>query len=276
MSRWIEVAAGIFQARYQPYDVTVSVVRGADGVLVVDTRSSHREADEVRHDLRSLGSAPVRWVVNTHAHFDHSFGNYRFGSDSDLGARIYGHERMPAHLLDFEVPKLARFVETGDERAAEWAEVVVTPPTGLVADRSEIDLGDRTVALVHLGRGHTDNDLLLHVPDADAWLVGDLIEESGPPMYGSDCFPLEWSDTVSALTDRLGGETVVVPGHGMAVGAEFVAEQLADLRTVADLIRQLHSAGVPVEAALDEGAGCWPFPADGLSDAVRRGYRHVR
>ena len=273
MTRWAEVADGIFVGRYQPYDVNVTVVRGADGLLVVDTRSSHREADEIRRDLTTLGAAlPVRWVVNTHAHFDHSFGNYRFGPDSDLGAPIYGHERAPAHLLEYETPKLADFVETDTERSAEWAEVIITPPTELVAERASIDLGDRSVELLHLGRGHTDNDLLLHVRAVDTWLVGDLIEESGPPMYAPDCFPLEWPETVSALTGRLGDDTVVVPGHGTTVDSGFVAAQLADLRAVADLIRELHVAGVPVEAALGEGGDRWPFPAEGLAAAVRRGF----
>lgn len=272
MTRWTEVAEGIFVGRYQPYDVNVTVVRGTDGLLVVDTRSSHREAEEIRSDLTSLGSLPVRWVVNTHAHFDHSFGNFRFGPDSDLGAPIYGHERVPAHLLEYETPKLARFIESDVERAAEWAEVVITAPTELVAKRGVVDLGDRSMELLHLGKGHTDNDLLLHVPAVDAWLVGDLIEESGPPAYGDDCFPLEWPETIAALIAQLGTDTVVVPGHGVAVDPAFVTDQLADLRAVADLIRDLRAAGVPVEAAVAEGANRWPFPAEGLHDAVRRGY----
>ena len=60
--------------------------------------------------MRELGTLPVRWVVNTHAHFDHTFGNARFGPDSDLGAPIYGHERVPAHLDAYERPMLAELI----------------------------------------------------------------------------------------------------------------------------------------------------------------------
>lgn len=263
MNRWLEVADGVLVGRYQPYDVNVTVVR--DCRQIVDRGTPGRrihEADEIRRDLAALGALPVRWIVDTHAHFNHSFGNYRFGPDSDLGAPIYGHERMPAHLLEYEAPKLDRFIEVDPQRAEEWAEVVITPPTELIGSRAEIDLGDRVVELVHLGRGHTENDLLLHI--GDTWLVGDLIEESGPPMYAPDCFPLEWPETVAALIGRLGTGTVVVPGHGVAVDSGFVAGQLADLRTVADLIRELRSAGVPVEAAVAEGGYRWPFPVEGL------------
>lgn len=173
-------------------------------------------------------------------------------------------------LLEYETLKLAHFVETDASRSAEWAEVVITPPTVLVGERAAIDLGDRSVELLHLGRGHTDNDLLLHV--GDSWLVGDLIEESGPPMYAPDCFPLEWPETIHALTGRLGADSIVVPGHGVAVDPAFVMEQLTALRVVADLIRELHTAGVPVQAAVSAGADRWPFPAEGLQAAVRRGY----
>ena len=55
-----------------------------------------------------------------------------------------------------------------------------------------IDLGDRVVELVHPGRGHTGGDLVVRVPDADVLLAGDLVEESAPPSYGPDCFPLDW------------------------------------------------------------------------------------
>jgi len=86
---------------------------------VVDTRSSHREADEIRRDLSALDEQPVRWVVNTHAHFDHSFGIYCFGPHSDPRAPIDGHERLPAHLRTYETPTLARFRTGGDGRAQE-------------------------------------------------------------------------------------------------------------------------------------------------------------
>jgi glyoxylase-like metal-dependent hydrolase (beta-lactamase superfamily II) len=104
---WVEVAAGVFQRRYNPLDVSVCVIRGSDGLAVVDTRSSPRQADQMLADLRELGSRPVQRVINTHAHFDHCFGNQRFGSGSDLSVPIYGHARVPAHLDAHERPMLA-------------------------------------------------------------------------------------------------------------------------------------------------------------------------
>src|SRR6516165_11971854 len=127
MAAWAEVAAGVFQRRYQPHDVSVCVVRSTGGLLVCDTRSSHRQADELRADLKELGTQRVRWVINTHAHFDHTFGNARFGPGSDISAPIYGHERMPAHLDAYERRELAGLSAEAEE-PEEWREVVITSP----------------------------------------------------------------------------------------------------------------------------------------------------
>jgi glyoxylase-like metal-dependent hydrolase (beta-lactamase superfamily II) len=273
MSLWTEVADRVYQRRYNPLDVSVCVVRGDRGMLVVDTRSSHREADEIRADLAAaFGAASVLGVVNTHAHFDHCFGNYRFGPDSDLAVPIYGQERVPAHLVEYEEPMLADWISRGVEPVADWREVVITPPTHLVGEETTLDVGNRAVELVHLGRGHTDNDLLVHLPDAATWLVGDLLEESGPPMYGSGSFPLDWPETIGALRDRLAGNAVLVPGHGAPVGPAFAAAQQRELWEVANLIRELHASGVPAEEALAEGGDRWPYPQDKLGSAVSQGY----
>lgn len=267
MSGWAEVADGVFQRRYEPWDVNVCVVRGSDGLLVVDTRASARQADQVRAHLRELGPRRVAGVVNTHAHFDHTFGNQRF-----TDVPIYGHERVPAHVDAYERPMLADWVATREEPVDEWAEVVITPPTVLVGDEHRILLGDRGVELLHLGRGHTDNDIVVHVPDASVWLVGDLVEESGPPMYGSGCFPLEWPTTCAALAGRLSSTDLVVPGHGTAVDRDFVVEQQGRLAEVADLVRELHGAGVPVGQARSEGGTRWALEQDGLDQAIAAGY----
>jgi glyoxylase-like metal-dependent hydrolase (beta-lactamase superfamily II) len=273
MAAWVEVADRVYQARYQPHDVSVCVVRGQHGLLVVDTRSSHREADEIIADLAALGPHPVRWAVNTHAHFDHSFGNARFAPGSAVGVPIYGHELVPAHHDAYERPMLARWLADEEEPLEDWREVVITSPTELVGERTVLDLGDRVVELRHLGRGHTDNDLLVHVPDAATWLVGDLVEESGPPMYGSGSFPLDWPRTVGVLLDTIENGATLVPGHGAPVDAAFVAAQQTDLLAVAELLTELHGAGVPAERAVEAGGQRWPFPPEGLATAVVDGYR---
>ena len=268
---WAEVADGVFQRRYNPLDISICVVRGSGGLLVVDTRSSPQQADEILADLRELGRDPVVAVVNTHAHFDHTFGNQSF-----RGVPIYGHDLVPAHLATYEAPMLAQWLARGEEPREEWEAVELTAPTVLVGREHRLAVGDRAVDLFHLGRGHTDNDIVLHVPSAGAWIVGDLVEESGPPMYGSGCFPLEWPTTAAALAARLTTADVVVPGHGRPVTRQFVESQQAQLAGVADLIRELHAAGVPQEQALDAARDRWPLPAEGLGPAVSAAYASLQ
>ncbi|MGH3490185.1 MAG: MBL fold metallo-hydrolase, partial [Actinopolymorphaceae bacterium] len=180
---WTEVGPGCFARRYPSYDLTIGVVVGADGILVVDTRASLGEADELGADLRRLSPAPVRWVVDTHWHFDHCFGNARFTE-----AVIYGHESVPA-MLEARADDVRTELSA---RSAEWAQEMaaleVVPPGRTFASVAMIDLGDRVVELVHPGRGHTEGDVVVRVPDADVVYAGDLVEESGPPSYGDDSY----------------------------------------------------------------------------------------
>ena len=85
-----------------------------------------------------------------------------------------------------------------------------------------LDLGGTTAELLHLGRGHTDNDLLVHLPASGVWLTGDLVEESGPPVYGSGSFPLDWPATIGRLRAEAGDRWPFpegLPGAGLAAAA---------------------------------------------------------
>ena len=282
---WDEVADGCFRRRYRAFDLNIGVVRGSDALLVVDTRADLRQADELLDDLRVFGQ-PVRWVVNSHWHFDHVFGNQRFverarGEHADVGAdvstdlELWGHPDVPKLWLDDEAGYRAALRETyGDEAGDEYDRVTLTLPDHLVADRHALDLGDRVVELAHVGLGHTSNDLVVVVPHAGVVFAGDLFEESAPPAYGDDSYPLEWPATADALLAM--GAAVFVPGHGALMSARAAGEQANEIAIVAGLIRELHAAGIPVDVALKEARGRWPFPTETLAEAVRRGYERLR
>lgn len=222
---WVELADRTFCRRYDPWDVTVGVVLGSAGMMVIDTRASEEEGRELLADLRELDQRLPRWVVNTHPHFDHVRGN----------AVVAG---------------------------AAAARVIDRPAT--------VDLGDRTVDVRHLGRGHTGRDLVVTVPGA--LFTGDLVEESGPPQYDELSHPLDWPATNARLVAMIGEHDRVVPGHGAVVDRAFAVRQQLELEIVARTIRDVHQAGVPVNRALRAGREHWPFPAAGLVDAVLRGY----
>ncbi|GAB2680660.1 MBL fold metallo-hydrolase [Thalassiella azotivora] len=245
----MEVADGVLQGRYDPFDVTVGVVRGEDGLLLVDTRSSAREARRLLEDL-VVFAVPVRAVVLTHAHFDHSFGTHRVLASTGP-VPVYGHERLAGHLDAYERPDLERWVRDGDGPVPGLGEVRLVEPDQVVVDEHRVLLGDREVRLWHPGRGHTDHDLVVHVPAAGCWLVGDLVEESGPPSVGADSDLRAWPATLGRLLGRIGDGDVVIPGHGAAVDRTFVEQQRSHLRERAAGPR------TPGEGVGSQDAGTW-------------------
>lgn len=268
MSSWNEVADRVYQRRYDPLDISVCLVVADDGVLLVDTRCNPREGREIRDDVAAFTPLPVRWVVNTHAHYDHTFGNQVF-----TDAEIFGHHLIPRHFDDYERGRLEAWA--ADPAASpqyDWRDVVLTPPTVAVSAARDLELGGRIVRLHPLAPGHTDTDLVVEVPDAGAWLVGDVVEQSGPPMYGSGSFPLDWPDVVHELSHLVGEGDVVIPGHGTAVDRAFLVEQAGVLRVVADGIRQAFDRSEPIESASERVASSSRLPVEIIESAVLRGY----
>ena len=273
-----EVADRVWVARYEWFDVNVTLVGGDRGLLVVDTHASATAARAVVEDIRRLGAGAVVAVVNTHEHFDHtSFGN------GELRA-AYGDLPIHAHETAAErtVPAGERIKAAYDDEPDDPHREEVRATEIVAADRTfssarVLDLGERMVELVHPGRGHTAGDLVVRVPDADVLLAGDLVEESalrhGVPGFGEDCYPFDWPlslDVVLALTTP---GSVIVPGHGAPVDRDFVEEQRNAIGAVAETIRDLAARGVPVGQALELAE--WPYPREELAAAVRRGYEQL-
>lgn len=276
MTGFLEVADRVWVARYAWFDVNVSVVEGPAGLVVVDTNASETAAHEVLADLRKLSRAPLVAAVNTHVHFDHTFGNGVFAAE---GAEVVAHEAaaeaLPEHAAEIRGQAAAELDE--DPRYAELVDTHPLVPSRTFSSALTLDLGDRLVELIHPGKGHTGGDLVVRVPDADVVLAGDLVEESalrgGAPGFGEDSWPMEWPTTLDLALNLVGPDTVVVPGHGAPVGREFVQEQRAALGVVAETIRDLAGRGVPLDQALE--AAEWPYPREQLRHAVRRGYEHL-
>ena len=117
MATWTRVAHGIHQRRGGPFDLSVVVIEGGDGLLVVDTGAEPAEAEEILADLASRFDRPVRWVVNTHAHFDHTFGNQVFGPGSTTDAAILGHAGIARHFERYEGPAAGGVARRSHPRA---------------------------------------------------------------------------------------------------------------------------------------------------------------
>lgn len=177
MATWTRVAHGVHQRRGGPFDLSVVVIEGDDGLLVVDTGAEPAEAEEILADLASRFDRPVRRVVNTHAHFDHTFGNQVFGPGSTTDAAILGHAGIARHFERYEGPRLAAWrADPTREPDRRWADLRLVPPSHPVERMTRLDLGGRDVELLPQAPAHTDTDLVLLVPAQRVWIVGDLVE----------------------------------------------------------------------------------------------------
>jgi glyoxylase-like metal-dependent hydrolase (beta-lactamase superfamily II) len=263
MSVWQEIGDRVWVRRYALLDQAIGAVAGDDGLLIVDSRMSHRRGAELKAELREL-DLPVRWLVNTHYHYDHCWGNSAFEP-----VELLAHERCPAALVARSEDWRARLVAEDPDHAEEFQEVVVVPPDHLFADMTSIDLGGRVVQLRYLGRGHTDSDIVVRVPDAGVLFAGDLLENGAPP-YFDDGFPLDWPATIEALLSLVAGP--VAPGHGDVADRSFVEAQLADLRLVAALGTEVAARELDLSTAAARG----PYGAAASRSPIQRAAAQAR
>ena len=255
-SIWREVGDRVWVRRYASLDQTIGVIGGAEGLVVIDTRATHPLADELRMDIRALGSHPLAAVVNTHGHWDHAFGNARF-----LPVPIWGHVRCATMIVERGEEMRARLIpEFPDE---PFDEVELTPPTELFEESATLDLGDRQVELRYLGRGHTDNDIVITVPDASVLFAGDLLENAPAPAFG-DSYPIAWVETGRALLGMVEG--AVIPGHGDPFDVQFARDQVEQLAALAGLGKGVESGAIGPDEAIRRS----PFPAEPTATALER------
>jgi glyoxylase-like metal-dependent hydrolase (beta-lactamase superfamily II) len=257
---WREVTVGVYVCLAQPASVNLGLVLGSDFALVVDTGSSPRQGRLLREAARSVTDAPVLAAVATHWHYDHCFGLAGF---TDVAT--YAHESVRNRLRSPEAAAVAA------DLGVEVSEIALASREVVVA--TALDLGGRRVEIAHLGRGHTDGDLIVVVPDANVLFAGDLIESANAPWYGADSFPHEWAATLDSVIGLMTADTLAVPGHGEPVKREFVFGQRGRVAAVSGEIRRLSEAGITAPEALRDGS--WPFPAEHITDGIDAGYRQL-
>lgn len=249
---WQEVADGVLVRRHRSLDLNCGLVLGDGACLVVDTRAHLGEAADLVAAVRAVTRHP--WtVVNTHAHYDHCFGNAAFRPAAVWGSRGCAD----ALRTGGEAQRAAVAAGLDAAEAALVRAAPIDPPDSLVDDVAVLDIGGREVVLRHLGRGHTDHDLVVEVEtsgDGTVLFAGDLVEEGAPPAF-EDAWPVEWPATLGRLHALARGP--VVPGHGAVVDAAFVGAQREELLAVVSALR---------EGRLDAG----PYPEATMATAASR------
>ncbi|MQA08944.1 MAG: MBL fold metallo-hydrolase [Pseudonocardiaceae bacterium] len=250
-----EVADGVF-AYVQPDGTwwinNTGFLVGPQGVVSVDSCSTERRTRAYREAIATVTTAPVRTLVNTHHHGDHTFGNCLFPT-----ATIVGHERAREEAIAFGAPRPLPYWDHPD-----WGELTLDPPFLTFTDEIAVHVGDLRVELKYVGTpAHTTNDVLVWVPEHSVLYCGDLVFNGGTPflLMGSVNGAIE---ALEKAVRPLGAGTIV-PGHGPVFTDDAPVQATLDyLRFVADLAVRGKEAGVsPLDAARDTDLGRfaeWP------------------
>lgn len=306
--RFEKIADGIF---YATASGTMQVganspVIVTDGeTILIDSETSPAAGRALVQDIKVFTDKPVKYVIDSHFHYDHLFGNQIFGSDVQIIGHDHTRERLKANTLEqytflTSIRPLAARVEGLRQRIAQEAdpqqkatlerqvqnslayqeqvkEVRQTPPNVTFDNTLTLDRGGRELHLMYLGRGHTDTDVVTFLPKERIVATGDLMESV--ISYMGDSYPEDWIATLDKLK-ALDFDTVL-PGHGVPFkGKERITAFQAYLRDLIAQTNALKRQGLSAEDAaakvdLTKHAAMFPqIRAVGVDAAVtRRIYR---
>ena len=237
-----EVSQGIY-AYIQPDGSwglnNTGFITGDSGVIAIDTCFTEARTKALLEAIRSVSDRPIRTLVNTHQHGDHTNGNYQLPA-----ATIIGHELCRQGMLEMGLPTVN---PNPMYSGVQWGNLRLAPPFVTFEDKLTIYSDDLKIDMRYVGPAHTTNDIIAWIPERKLLFAGDLLFNGGTPfvMMGSVAGSLRALEQLRAIP----AETIV-PGHGAVCGPELIDDMVAYLRWVQDLARRGFEKGLtPLEAA---------------------------
>ena len=272
------IANGIYMIRHEdapdlfPQGNT-TVIIGNNEVLVVDACYLPSSAKQDIDQIRKWTNKPVRWLVNTHWHYDHTMGNGTYANEFP-GIHIVAHTETRNQIVGYNPGWFERFPSRGDRFQKmlddgkdesgnalteadikelkdaiagiqpvqnEFKKIIDAPPNVTFDSEMTIDLGDRIVELKFLGRGNTAGDAVVFLPAEKILIVGDLLDYPVPYLGGG--FPTEEIVTLKKMRDM--DALTFIPGHGIAVHGKEYLSLVIDLMTavVEEVSKQVYKLG---------------------------------
>jgi len=238
------------------FGANAGIIIGRDGIAVVDTLVSAKEARRFIKAIRAVSKKPIKYVINTHYHLDHAFGNAEFVK---LGAVVIAQENDKQTMAKTAEETLKNAGEYG-LTPEDMKGTTIAYPVLSYGDRLTIDLGNQLVELRHARPSHTDGDTLVFLPDKKVFFAGDILFTNYHPFLAEGNIE-EWCDELDDL-QAMDAE-VIIPGHGPISGKKDLADMKQYLLQFDQQAKALATQGTDPQALADEMLKTLPQRAEG-------------
>jgi cyclase len=227
------------------FGVNAGAIIGKDGIIVVDTMVSAKEAKRLIRDIRAVSDKPIKYAINTHYHLDHAFGNSEF---EKLGAVIVAHANADRNLRAHgeETLKNAKYFGLSE---SDMEGTRVAYPSVTFNDRMAISTGDQEVQLIYAGPSHTDGSIIVYLPGKKILFAGDALFTKYHPFIAEGNIE-SWTKVLDSIEAM--DVTTIIPGHGPASGKNDVAEMRAYLIAFDKEAKELSTQTKDIQAIVTE------------------------
>lgn len=229
------------------FGANAGIIIGKDGIVVVETMVSAKEAKRFIRDIRAISRKPIRYVVNTHYHLDHVFGNSEFAK---LGAVIIAQENVKK-AMENSAGETLKNVRAYGLTPEDIKGTTVAYPVLTYGDRMTINIDGQQIELIHARHCHTDGDTLVYLPDKKVLFAGDILFTNYHPFLAEGNIE-EWAKELDDIKSM--DAEKIIPGHGPLSGkrdledmkeyilmfdqkAKELASQLDDVQKIATAIQ---------------------------------------
>ncbi len=199
------------------FGANAGIVIGDKGILVVDTLGSVKGARKFIEDIKKISDKPIRYVVDTHSHFDHTFGNSEFAA---MHAVILAQTSCPINM-NKKLPLVIKNAKSYGITEEDAKAIKITYPDVTSPEMMRIDLGNVSVDILFMAPSHTDDSVMVFIPRDRVLFSGDVLFTDYYPYMG-DGDIIGWGKTldfiVSVPVDK------IIPGHGPVSAKKDVIE----------------------------------------------------
>ena len=250
------------------FGANAGIIVGQDGVIVVDTLATAKEARKMINDIKSLTNKPIRYVINTHTHFDHCFGNSEF---AELGAVIISHKSGKASLMKVG-DRLIEIVKKMGMTDEMLEGTTILYPSLTFNDKMQIDLGNVVVELYYIAPNHSPDNILVYIPKEKVLFTGDVLFTNFHAYIGSADLD-GWKKNLDYIATLEVDN--IIPGHGPLSSKQDVTDMKDYLITFDKKAQELCASSDNIEEIVAQIERTLPPKAQGdwmIRSSLQRKY----